>query len=92
MKDFALQQNYPNPFNPTTTINYQLPENGFVTVKVFDVLGKEIATLVNENKSSGYYKVDFDASSAGGGLTSGVYIYTINVNGFAQSKKMLLMK
>ena len=80
--------NYPNPFNPTTTINYQLPENGFVAIKVYDVLGKEVATLVNENKSAGYYKVDFDASR----LTSGVYIYTINVNGFAQSKKMLLMK
>ncbi|MEW5844320.1 MAG: T9SS type A sorting domain-containing protein, partial [Bacteroidota bacterium] len=84
--------NYPNPFNPTTTINYQLPENGFVTIKVYDVLGKEVATLVNENKSAGYYNVNFDASSAGGGLTSGVYIYTINANGFAQSKKMLLMK
>ena len=83
-----LITNYPNPFNPTTTINYQLPENGFVTIKVYDVLGKEVATPVNENKSAGYYKVDFDASK----LTSGVYIYTINVNGFAQSKKMLLMK
>ena len=80
--------NYPNPFNPTTTINYQLPGNGFVTIKVYDVLGKEVATLVNENKSAGYYNVNFDASK----LTSGVYIYTINVNGFAQSKKMLLMK
>lgn len=80
--------NYPNPFNPTTTINYQLPENGFVTIKVYDVLGKEVATLVNENKSAGYYQINFDASR----LTSGVYIYTINVNGFAQSKKMLLMK
>ena len=80
--------NYPNPFNPTTTINYQLPENGFVTIKVFDLLGKEIATLVNENKSAGYYKVNFDA----GKLTSGIYIYTITVNNFIQSKKMLLMK
>ena len=80
--------NYPNPFNPTTTINYQLPENGFVTIKVYDVLGKEVATLVDENKSAGYYNVNFDASK----LTSGVYIYTINANGFAQSKKMLLMK
>ncbi|MCL4548222.1 MAG: T9SS type A sorting domain-containing protein [Bacteroidetes bacterium] len=80
--------NYPNPFNPTTTINYQLPENGFVTIKVYDVLGKEVATLVNENKSAGYYNVNFDASK----LTSGVYIYTISANGFIQSKKMLLMK
>ncbi|MCL4548606.1 MAG: matrixin family metalloprotease [Bacteroidetes bacterium] len=80
--------NYPNPFNPTTTINYQIPENGFVTIKVYDVLSKEVATLVSGNKSAGYYSVNFDASK----LTSGVYIYTINVNGFAQSKKMLLMK
>ena len=80
--------NYPNPFNPTTTINYQLPENGFVTIKVYDVLGKEVVMLVNENKSAGYYNVNFDASK----LTSGVYIYTINANGFAQTKKMLLMK
>lgn len=84
--------NYPNPFNPTTTINYQLPEDGFVTIKVFDILGKEVATLVNENKSAGYYRVNFDANSAGGGLTSGVYIYRIDANGFTQSKKMLLMK
>ena len=80
--------NYPNPFNPSTTINYQLPANGFVTIKVFDMLGKEVATLVSGNKSAGYYSVSFDASK----LTSGVYICTINVNGFAQSKKMLLMK
>lgn len=80
--------NFPNPFNPTTTINYQLPENGFVTIKVFDILGKEVATLVNENKAAGYYNINFDASR----LTSGVYIYTINTNGFSQSKKMLLMK
>jgi len=80
--------NFPNPFNPTTTINYQLPENGFVTIKVYDMLGKEVATLVNESKSAGYYNVNFDASK----LTSGVYIYTINANNFIQSKKMLLMK
>ncbi len=86
--DYALRQNNPNPFNPTTTINYQLPENGFVTIKVYDMLGKEVTTLVNENKSAGYHKVNFDASK----LTSGVYVYTINVNNFIQSKKMLLMK
>lgn len=80
--------NYPNPFNPTTTINYQLPENGFVTIKVYDMLGKEVATLVNENKSAGYHIVNFDASK----LTSGVYVYMIAANNFIQSKKMLLMK
>jgi hypothetical protein len=80
--------NYPNPFNPVTVINYQLPQDGFVTLKVFDMLGKKVATVVNEYKNAGYYKVNFDASR----LTSGVYIYTINTNNFFQSKKMLLMK
>ncbi len=80
--------NYPNPFNPTTTINYQLPQAGFVTIKVYDMLGREVATLVNENQSAGYYKAGFDASR----LTSGVYIYTISVNNYSQSKKMLLAK
>jgi hypothetical protein len=81
-------ENYPNPFNPVTVINYQLPQNGFVTIKVYDILGREVATLVNENKTAGYYKVNFDA----GRLTSGIYIYTINANNFFLSKKMLLMK
>jgi hypothetical protein len=80
--------NYPNPFNPTTTINYQLPENGFVTIKVYDMLGKEIATLVNESKSAGYYRVNFDASK----FTSGIYIYTIKSNNYSYSKKMQLLK
>lgn len=80
--------NYPNPFNPTTTISYQLPEKSFVTIKVFDILGKEVATLVNENKSAGYYTINFDGSK----LTSGVYIYTLLANGIVQTKKMLLTK
>lgn len=80
--------NYPNPFNPSTTINYQLPESGYVTIKVYDMLGKEIATLVNESKNAGSYNVHFDASK----LTSGVYVYTITANNFIQSKKMLLVK
>ncbi len=80
--------NYPNPFNPTTVINYQLPKDGMVTLKVYDVLGKEVATLVNDNRSAGYYSVEFNASN----LPSGIYIYTITSNHFIQSKKMLLMK
>ncbi len=80
--------NYPNPFNPTTTINYQLPKDGMVTIKVYDVLGKEVATLVNEAKSAGYYKADFDASK----LTSGVYICSIQASGFNKSIKLLLTK
>jgi len=80
--------NFPNPFNPTTVISYQLPENGFVTLKVYDLLGKEVAVLINESKYAGYYNVEFDA----GKLTSGIYIYTIQAGNFLQSKKMLLLK
>jgi hypothetical protein len=87
--------NFPNPFNPTTRINYQLPEQGHVTIKVYDMLGKEVAELVNETKESGIYIVNFDA----GNLSSGVYVYMINVDatnakskGYVMSKKMLLMK
>ena len=80
--------NYPNPFNPTTTISYQLPEKSYVTIKVFDLLGKEVTTLVSGNKNAGYYSVQFDA----GKLTSGIYICTINAGRFTQSKKIMLMK
>jgi photosystem II stability/assembly factor-like uncharacterized protein len=87
-KEFMLEQNYPNPFNPTTIINFQIPEDGFVTLKVYDVLGREVASLVNADKKAGYYSCDFDASK----LSSGVYIYKITANNFVQSKKMLLVK
>jgi hypothetical protein len=81
-------ENYPNPFNPTTTISYQLPEAGMITLKVYDMLGKEVATLVNEVKQAGYYSATFDASK----LASGIYISTIQTNKFTQSKKMSLVK
>ena len=86
--------NYPNPFNPTTTISYQLPEQSFVTLKVFDILGREVATLVNEHKPAGMYNVTFNAHHPGRSreITSGVYIYTLSANGFVLSKKMLLAK
>ena len=95
-EEFELLQNYPNPFNPNTVIKYHLPENSFVSIKIYDVLGKEVAALVNEMKQPGYYEVNFD----GRDLSSGVYIYTINTNNllsnsghtFMQSKKMLLIK
>lgn len=79
---------YPNPFNPATTINYQLPKDGMVTIKVYDIIGKEVATLVNEQKSVGYYKVDFNASK----LTSGVYICSIQASSFNKSIKLILTK
>jgi len=86
--DFVLYQNYPNPFNPTTSIKYSLPEQQFVSLKIFDILGNEVATLVNENKSAGNYEVNFDASN----LSSGVYFYHLRASGFTETKKMLLMK
>ncbi|MFA7419898.1 MAG: T9SS type A sorting domain-containing protein [Melioribacteraceae bacterium] len=85
--DYSVES-YPNPFNPTTTINYQLPKDGVVTIKVYDIIGKEVATLVNGQKNAGYYKVDFDASK----LTSGVYIATIQASSFNKSIKLLLTK
>ena len=85
--NYILSQNYPNPFNPTTVISFQIPQQGFVTLKIFDVLGNEVATLVNEEKSAGSYVVDFSAT----GLASGVYIYRMKVNDFIESKKMVLL-
>ncbi len=88
IKEYALFDNFPNPFNPVTTINYQLPLNGLVTLKVYDILGKEVAILVNEQKSKGRYTVKFNASN----LASGVYIYQLRINEYVSSKKMLLLK
>ena len=85
---FMLSQNYPNPFNPVTKINYSLPKSGYVSLKIFDILGKEVATLVNEFKTSGNYTIDFAASS----YTSGVYFYKLESNNFIEVKKMLLIK
>ena len=88
VKEYALTQNYPNPFNPVTTINYQLPKSGSVTLKIFDILGNEIRTLVNEQKETGKYTAQFDASS----LASGMYVYQLRVNDYTAVKKMLLLK
>ena len=90
--DFSLSQNYPNPFNPVTNIKFELPQSGLVTLKVFNTLGEEVATLVDQNMSVGTYKVDFDASN----LASGAYFYKMTVtnsNGsFTDVKKMMLVK
>ncbi len=85
---FILYQNYPNPFNPATVISYQLPVSGNVTLKVYDVLGNEIATLVNEEKSAGVYDVDFDGSD----LSSGIYFYKLHAGNFTKTNKMILLK
>jgi len=85
---FSLSQNYPNPFNPTTTIKYKIPEVSFVILKVYDVLGNEIITLVNEQKPLGNYKVEFNATT----LPSGIYFYKLQAGNFVETKKMILMK
>ena len=85
--DFVLHQNYPNPFNPTTTISFSIPFSGFTSLNVYDILGNEIATLVNE-KPAGNYEVRFNVSS----LTSGTYFYRIQAGLFIETRKMILMK
>jgi len=90
---FSLLQNFPNPFNPTTIINYQLSVSDFVSLKVFDVLGKEIIQLINERQYAGNYSVEFDARLANGSyLPSGIYFYELRTEGFSQVKRMILIK
>lgn len=85
---YSLSQNYPNPFNPSTVINFQLPLSGHVSLKVFDILGNEVATLINENRTAGVYNITFNAGS----LASGMYIYKLQCNDFLQIRKMMLLK
>ena len=85
---FSLSQNYPNPFNPATTINYSIPKEALVTLKVYNVLGEEVDILVNEIKQVGNYETNFDASS----LSSGIYFYRLKAGDFIETKKMILMK
>jgi hypothetical protein len=86
--NYSLDQNYPNPFNPATKITYSIPEGKNVKLTVYDMLGKEVTTLVNEYKASGSYTVPFNGSS----LPSGIYIYTLQAGQFRDSKKLLLLK
>ncbi len=88
VKAYQLSQNYPNPFNPSTVINYSVPKTGMVTIKIYDVLGREVQTIVNDIKSSGNYSVVFNA----GKLSSGVYYYRMQAGSFADSKKFILLK
>jgi len=86
--NFELKQNFPNPFNPATKISWQAPVGGHQTLKVYDVLGNDVATLVNEEKPAGVYEVKFDAS----GLSSGIYFYKLQAGSYTQIKKMILMR
>jgi hypothetical protein len=86
--EFSLEQNYPNPFNPITNIEYRISNIKFVSLKVYDILGNEIVTLINEEKSAGTYEVEFD----GADLPSGIYFYTLSSSNFFTTKKMILLK
>jgi len=86
--EYALEQNYPNPFNPSTTIKYSIPEDGFVKLAVYNMLGEEVATIVNATQKAGRYEINFNAA----GLSSGVYVYRIEAANFTASKKLMLMK
>jgi hypothetical protein len=85
---FDLKQNFPNPFNPSTRISYAIPSASFVNLKVYDIIGNEIAVLVNEEKQAGNYQIDFDATE----LTGGIYFYQLLTGPFVETKKMILMK
>jgi hypothetical protein len=86
--EYSMSQNYPNPFNPTTTINYALPEESKVVIKLYDILGADVAVLVDENKKAGYHKLNFNAAE----LSSGVYFYRIKAGSFIDTKKFVLLK
>jgi hypothetical protein len=92
VRDFSLLQNYPNPFNPTTTIRFTISDLRFTILKVYDVLGNEIATLVNEEKSAGEYEVEFSTGLIYQTLPSGIYFYQLKAGNFVETKKMILLK
>jgi len=85
---FLLKQNYPNPFNPSTIISWQLPETKFVTLKIYDVMGNEVASLINEEKQAGNFEVEFNATI----LSSSTYFYRLQAGSYVETKKMVLIK
>jgi hypothetical protein len=87
-QEFALYANYPNPFNPSTAIQYDLPEKSFVRLRVFDILGRQVAVLVEEERPAGSYSLSFNASN----LPSGIYFYRIEAGSFVETKRMVLLK
>jgi hypothetical protein len=99
-ENFILYQNYPNPFNPSTKIEFRISNFEFVTLKVYDVLGREVTTLINEYKTAGKYEVEFNGHSGEGrnlpagrqGLTSGIYFYQLQAGELIQTKKMIYLK
>jgi hypothetical protein len=91
IEDFSLKQNYPNPFNPSTRLSFVIGHQSFVTLKIFDVLGNEIAVLINEEKPAGKHNVEFSVSGIRN-LASGIYFYKLQTEEFSETKKMILMK
>ena len=92
-KEFALHQNYPNPFNPTTQIHYDLPESEFVSIIIYDVIGRKIKSLINTNQEAGYRSIAWNATNdLGQPVSNGMYIYTIQAGEFRQTNKMVLLK
>ena len=85
---FSLEQNYPNPFNSSTNIRYQIYQSGWAKLKIYDILGREIKLLVNENKSPGDYQINFNNSE----LPSGIYFYSLEIRGYSKVNKMILLK
>lgn len=81
-------QNYPNPFNPSTRINYSVPYNSFIKIKLYDIFGNEVATLINEKKPAGNYSISYNGS----GLSSGIYFYQLSADNFTEVKKMILLR
>ena len=88
LSEYVLMQNYPNPFNPSTTIKYGISERTFVELKIYDILGREVASVINEEKDAGYHEINFNASK----LSSGVYLYQLKAGSFIETKKMILLK
>jgi len=92
-KTFSLNQNYPNPFNPVTTLRYDLPENGYVNITIYDMLGREVKTLINHTQDAGYRSVIWDATNDyGKPVSAGIYLYQIQAGEYMQTKKMVLLK
>ena len=91
--EYALLHNYPNPFNPVTTLSYDLPEDALVNITIYDMMGRQVSTLVNSQQSAGYKSVQWNATNnAGQPVSAGLYLYTIQAGEFRQTRKMVLLK
>jgi len=91
--EFALRQNYPNPFNPVTTLRYDIPENSHVTITIYDMLGRQVKTLINQTQDAGYKSLIWDATNDyGKPVSAGIYLYQIQAGEYISTKKMVLLK